>query len=93
MLEPNKAAKQSAAQAQSLNAKVLDHAEENVREAFKALRAAAGSSSVADVLKAQGDYVKEQSARSMAQAKEIGELIANFGRSAMTGWGGFDKKD
>ena len=43
MLEPQKLAQQSAADAQSLNQKVLDHAEENVREAFKALRAAAGA--------------------------------------------------
>lgn len=91
MLEPTKAAKQTAAEAQALSAKVLDHAEENVREAFKALRVAATSGSVTDVLKAQTDYVKEQGARSVAQAKEIGELIANFGRNAVTGWGAFDK--
>ena len=70
----------------SLNAKVIDHAEENVREAFRALRAAAGSTSVQDVVKAQTDYVKDQGARSMTQAKEIGEMIANFGRSAMEAW-------
>lgn len=87
MLEPTKAAQAAAADAQSLNAKVLDHAEENVREAFKALRAAAGASSLTDVMKAQGDYVKEQSQRSMAQVKEIGEMIAGFGRNAMSGWG------
>lgn len=86
MLEPTKAVSETAANAQTLNAKVIDHAEENVREAFNALRAAAGATSVTDVLKAQGDYVKEQSARSMAQVKEIGELIATFGRGAMSGW-------
>ncbi len=62
-----------------------------MREAFKALRTAATSGSVTDVLKAQTDYVKDQSARSLAQAKEIGELIANFGRNAVTGWGAFGK--
>lgn len=87
MIEPQKAAQQTAQDAQSLNAKVLDHAEENVREAFAALRNAAGASSITDVLKAQGDYVKEQGARSMSQAKEIGELIASFGRNALSGWG------
>jgi hypothetical protein len=87
MLEPTKAAKQTAEQAQSLNAKVLDHAEQNVREAFAALRTAATAGSMPEVLKASGDYVRDQSARSMAQAKEIGEMIAGFGKNAMSGWG------
>ena len=72
---------------QALNTKILDQAETNVREAFAALRAAAGAGSMGDVLKVQGDYVREQSARNMAQAKEIGEMIANFGKSAMEGMG------
>lgn len=77
----------SAAQnAASLNAKVIDHAEENVREAFRALRAAAGSTSVQDVVKAQTDYVKAQGTRSVTQAREIGEMIAQFGRSAVEAW-------
>ncbi|HTI30605.1 MAG TPA: phasin family protein [Sphingomonas sp.] len=80
------AASSAAQNAASLNAKVIDHAEENVREAFKALRAAAGSTSIQDVVKAQTDYVKEQGARSMAQAREVGEMIAQFGRSAMETW-------
>ncbi|HEX8446603.1 MAG TPA: phasin family protein [Sphingomonas sp.] len=68
---------------QALNSKIIDQAETNVREAFAALRAAATAGSMGDILKVQGDYVREQSARNMAQAKEIGEMIANFGRSAM----------
>jgi len=80
------AASSAAQNAASLNATVIDHAEENVREAFKALRAAAGSTSIQDVVKAQTDYVKEQGARSMAQAREVGEMIAQFGRSAMEAW-------
>ncbi|CAM3029378.1 Phasin domain-containing protein [Sphingomonas antarctica] len=80
------AASHAAQNAASLNAKVIDHAEENVREAFRALRAAAGSTSVQDVVKAQTDYVKDQGARSMTQAKEIGEMIAQFGRTAMEAW-------
>ena len=80
------AASNAAQNAASLNAKVIDHAEENVREAFRALRAAAGSTSIQDVVKAQTDYVKEQGARSMTQAREIGEMIAQFGRSAMEAW-------
>lgn len=72
---------------QALNTKILDQAETNVREAFAALRAAATAGSMGDVLKVQGDYVREQSARNMAQAKEIGEMIANFGKTAMEGLG------
>lgn len=70
---------------QELNGKILDQAETNVREAFAALRAAANANSVGDILKVQGDYVREQGARSMAQVKEIGDLIAQFGRDAMSG--------
>lgn len=80
------AATSAASNAAALNAKVIDHAEENVKSAFAALRAAAGAKSVQDVLKAQGDYVKQQGARSMAQAKEVGDLIAQFGRDAMGAW-------
>lgn len=87
MLEPTKSAQKSAEDAKALNAKVIDHAEENVREAFNALRSAATAGSVTDVMKASGDYVKAQGERSMAQAKEIGEMIANFGRNAVSGWG------
>lgn len=68
---------------QALNGKILDQAETNVREAFAALRAAASATSMGDILRVQGDYVREQGARNMAQAKEIGEMIANFGRSAI----------
>lgn len=79
------AAANAAGNAQTLNGKVIDQAEENVREAFKALRAAASATSIQDVLRVQTDYVKEQSTRSMSQAREIGELIAQFGRSTLSG--------
>lgn len=64
----------------ALSMTVLDHAEANTREAFAALRAAAKASSITDVLKVQGDYVREQGNRGMAQAREIGEMIAKFGK-------------
>lgn len=79
-----KAAENSAA----LTGAVIDHAEANTREAFAALRAAAQSSSITDVLKVQGDYVREQGNRSMAQAREIGELIARFGRESIESFKG-----
>jgi hypothetical protein len=66
-----------------LGLKVIDQAEANAREAFAAMRAAAGAKDFAEVLKVQGDYLRDQSSRNMAQAREIGELIAEFGRGAV----------
>ena len=79
-----KAAENSAA----LGMKVIDHAEENTREAFAALRAAAQANGLPELMKVQADFVREQSNRSMAQVREIGELIAQFGREAMSGLSG-----
>ena len=62
--------------------KVIEHAETNTREAFAAMRAAAGAKNPAEVAKIQGDYLRQQGARSMAHAREIGELIMQFGRDA-----------
>jgi len=66
-----------------MSLKVIDQAEANAREAFAALRAAAGAKDLAEVIKVQGDYLRDQSNRSIAQAREIGELIAQFGRDAV----------
>lgn len=74
----------------TLNTKIIDHAEANVREAFAALRAAATSKSITDVMNAQSTYVREQSERGMAQVKEIGDIIANFGRESMKSMSGKD---
>ena len=74
-----KAAENSAA----VGKKMLDHAEANTREAFAAMRAAAEAKSIQDVLKVQGDFIREQGGRSMTQAREIGELIASFGKAVM----------
>lgn len=67
----------------AINSKVIDHAETNAKEAFAALRKVASAKSVQDVIKAQGAFVKEQSARSTAHVREVGELIASFGRQAL----------
>lgn len=80
-----------AANSSALSMKMIDHAEANTREAFAAMREAAKSGSIADVLKIQGDYIREQGGRSMTQAREIGELIANFGKQAIAPLAG--KKD
>ncbi len=68
----------------AINTKVIGHAEANAREAFAALRKVAGAKSVQEVVKIQTEFVKEQRARSTAQIKEVGELIASFGREAMS---------
>jgi hypothetical protein len=63
--------------------KMLEHAEENMRQAFAAMRAAAAANNPAEVAKIQGEYLREQGARSLAHAREVGELIMRFGRDAM----------
>lgn len=72
-----------AANSAAMSMKMIDHAEANTREAFAAMRDAAKAASLADVLKIQGDFIREQGGRSMTQAREIGELIAQFGREAI----------
>ncbi len=76
----------AAGNAAALNNKVIDHAEENTRAAFAAMRSAASVKSVTDLAKIQTDFVKEQGARSMTQVKEVGDLIAQFGRDTMAAW-------
>ena len=71
--------------AAKLNARVIDHAEENAKEAFAALRKIATSKDVKDIVKIQTSFVKEQSARSVAQVREVGEMIAAFGKTALEG--------
>ena len=63
--------------------KMLDQAETNTREAFNAMRAAAQAKDLTEVMKIQGDFIREQGSRSMGQAREIGELIMTFGRDAV----------
>ncbi|MDQ2877821.1 MAG: phasin family protein [Pseudomonadota bacterium] len=67
----------------AIGAKVIDQAESNAREAFSAMRAAAGAKDLSEVMSIQGEFLREQGARSMAQAREIGELIMQFGREAV----------
>ncbi|WP_249403643.1 phasin family protein [Sphingomonas sp. CFBP 13720] len=72
-----------AGQGSQLGLKVLTQAEANTQEAFRAMRAAAQASDLNDVMRIQSEYLREQGNRSMAQAREIGELIAEFGRNAV----------
>ncbi|HVI99956.1 MAG TPA: phasin family protein [Sphingomonas sp.] len=70
---------------------LLDQAEQNTREAFAAMRKAAQSRDVSEVMRVQGDYLREQGSRSMAHAREVGEMIANFGRDAINRMTGRDE--
>lgn len=66
-----------------IGTKLIDQAETNARQAFQAMRAAANAKDVSEVMRIQGDYLREQGQRSMAQAREVGELIMQFGRDAV----------
>lgn len=66
-----------------LGVKMLDQAEANTQEAFRAMRAAAEASDLSEVMRIQAEYLREQGSRSVTQAREIGELIASFGRNAI----------
>lgn len=68
----------------TIGVRLIDQAEQNAREAFTAMREAAQAKDISQVMKIQGDYLREQSTRSMAQAREIGELIVQFGRDAVS---------
>ena len=75
----------------AIGVKMIDQAEQNAHEAFSAMRSAAKAKDLSEVMKIQGDYLREQGKRSMDQAREIGELIMQFGRDAvspMRGGGG-----
>ena len=72
--------------------KLLDQAEQNTREAFEAMRKAAKARDLSEVMHVQGEYLREQGSRSMAQAREVGEMIANFGRDAISRMTGKDDK-
>lgn len=67
----------------TIGLKMIDQAETNAREAFAAMRAAAGAKDLSEVMKIQGEFLREQGNRSMTQAREIGELIMQFGRDAV----------
>lgn len=67
----------------TIGLKMIEQAEANTREAFAAMRAAAQAKDLTEVMRVQGDYMREQGNRSLAQAREIGDLIMSFGRSAV----------
>ncbi len=81
--EAMKASGEKAAERGSvLGMKVIDQAETNAREAFSAMRAASQAKDLSEVMRIQSEYLREQGSRNMAQAREIGEFIMEFGREA-----------
>lgn len=67
----------------AIGLKVIEQAERNSHEAFAAMREAASAKDLSDVMRIQGDYLRQQGQRSLDQAREIGELIMQFGRDAV----------
>ena len=63
--------------------KMIEQAEINAREAVTAMRAAAAAKDLSEVMRIQGEFLREQGSRSMSHAREIGELIMQFGREAV----------
>lgn len=68
---------------QAIGLKMIEQAEQNTHEAFAAMRKAAQANDLSSVMQIQGEYLREQGSRSVAQAREIAELIARFGRDAV----------
>ena len=54
---------------QQIGVKMIDQAEQNTHEAFAAMRKAAQAKDLSEVMQVQGEYLREQSQRSMAQAR------------------------
>ena len=73
-----------------LGTRMLDQAEANTQEAFRAMRAAAQANDMSEVMRIQAEYLREQGSRSVSQAREIGEMIASFGRTTI---GSMTKRD
>ena len=67
----------------TIGLKMLEQAEANVQQAFAAMRAAAQAKDPAEVMKIQNEFLREAGNRSMSQAREIGDLIVQFGRDAV----------
>lgn len=73
----------AAEQGSTLGMAMIDQAESNAREAFAAMRKAAQAKDLTELMRIQGDYMRDQGTRSMNQAREIADMIAKFGREAM----------
>ena len=65
-----------------IGSRIIDQAEQNAREAFAAMRAAARAGDLTEMMRIQGDYLRAQSQRSMEQARELGEMFMQVGQRA-----------
>lgn len=70
-------------QGAQLGLKMLEQAEANTQEAFRAMRSAAQAHDATEIMRIQNEFLREQSTRAIGQAREIGDLIANFGRATI----------
>lgn len=77
------AGRKAAENSATISLKMIEHAEANSRDAFAAMRAAATAGSLAEVLRIQGEYIREQGARNMTMAREVGDLIVQLGKRAI----------
>lgn len=68
----------------TIGLKIIEQAEQNSHQAFEAMREAAKAKDLSDVVRIQSEFLREQGQRSMNQAREIGELIMQFGRDAVS---------
>jgi hypothetical protein len=68
----------------TIGLKIIEQAEQNSRQAFEAMREAAQAKDLSEVMRIQGEYLREQGQRAMNQAREMGELIMQFGRDAVS---------
>ena len=68
----------------TIGLKIIEQAEQNSHQAFEAMREAAQAKDLSEVMRIQGDYLREQGQRAMNQAREMGELIMQFGRDAVS---------
>jgi hypothetical protein len=78
-----RAGSDAAEKGHELSMKMLEQAESNTRAVFAAMREMARAGSVSDVVRIQGEYVRDQGSRAVEQAREIGDLIARYGRATV----------
>ncbi len=79
------------ARGNDVSMRLIDQAEATARDTFAALRAAAQAQDLSEVMRIQGDFLREQTNRSLQHAREMGELILQYGRNAVTPGKGSEK--
>ncbi len=80
----SKSAEHMAENGAEFSLKLIALAELNMHEAFQAMRAASAAKDVSEVMRIQTEFLRDQGTRSIEQVREISELIAGYGRNAMS---------